>query len=73
MNVFNNSWLEIPINYNPKNIYLFKPINGNTRKRCGICSKLTTKTTERRFDIFIVSFEDISHFFIVFLLLSLNR
>ena len=32
----------------PTNIYLFKVNNRNTRKRCEICSKLTTKTPERR-------------------------
>ena len=29
------------------NIYLFKVNNGNTKKRCKICSKLTIKTTEQ--------------------------
>ena len=29
------------------NIYLFKVINRNLRKRCEICSKLTIKTSER--------------------------
>ena len=32
----------------PANIYLFKDNNRNTRKRCGIWSKLTIKTSERR-------------------------
>ena len=32
----------------PTNIYLFQVNNGNTRKRCEICSKLTIKTTEQR-------------------------
>ena len=27
----------------PVNIYLFRVNNGNTRKRCKICSKLTMK------------------------------
>ena len=31
----------------PGNIYLFKFSNGNTRKRCGICSKSAIKTPER--------------------------
>ena len=31
----------------PANIYLFKVINRNSRRRCEICSKLT-KTPERR-------------------------
>ena len=33
---------------NLANIYLFNVNNRNTRKRCEICSKLTTKTPERR-------------------------
>ena len=33
---------------NPTDIYLFKFNNGNTRKRCEICSKLTIKTPKRR-------------------------
>ena len=32
------------------NIYLFKVINRNTRKKCEICSKLTIKTSERLHD-----------------------
>ena len=32
----------------PANIYVFKVNNGNTGKRCEICSKLIIKTTERR-------------------------
>ena len=35
------------IKHKPANIYLFKVSNRNSRKRCGICSKLTIKTTER--------------------------
>ena len=34
-------------NSQPANSYLFKVNNRNTRKRCEICSKLTTKTPER--------------------------
>ena len=34
--------------YYPANIYLIKVNNTNTRKRCEICSKLATKTSERR-------------------------
>ena len=48
----------------PGNIYLFKVINRNTRKRCEICSKSTIKTPEwrqwRRYSVFIVNFEHIS-------------
>ena len=32
----------------PPNLYLFKVNNRNPRKRCEICSKITTKTPERR-------------------------
>ena len=35
-------------NINPVGIYLFKVNNRNTRARCEICSKLTTKTPKRR-------------------------
>ena len=63
--------------YNWVNIYLFKFNNNNTRKRCEICLKLTIKTPERRpsphSDIFIVNSEHILHFFLVFLLLTLNN
>ena len=52
---------------NPSNICLFKVNNRNTRKKCEIFSKLTIKT------VFIVNFENISHFFLVFLLLTLNK
>ena len=31
----------------PANIYLFKVNNRNPRKRCQICSELTTKTPEQ--------------------------
>ena len=43
---------------------------------CEVCSKLTTKTPERRqqrrSDVFIVNFEHISHLAVVFLLYTLN-
>ena len=59
---------------NPANIYSFKDNKRNTRKRCKICSNLTIKTPERRrSDAFIVNFEHISHLFLVFLLLPLNK
>ena len=45
---------------NPANIYLFKV---NNRRR----------TTSLACGVFIVNFEDISHLFLVFLLLTLNR
>ena len=51
--------------------------NRKTRNRCEICSKLTIKTSERRqwhrSGAFIVNFEHISHFFLVFPLLTLNK
>ena len=63
---------------NPANIYLFKVNNRNTaRKRCAICSNLTIKILEprhsRRSGVFIVTFEHISHLFLIFLLLILNK
>ena len=61
----------------PANIYLFKVNNKNTRKRCEICSKLTIKTPERRHwggsGVFTVNFEHISHLFLEYLLLTLNK
>ena len=45
--------------------YLFKVINRNTRTKCEICLKLTMKTPKRRcwrrFGVFNVNYEDISH------------
>ena len=46
-------------------IYLFKVNNRNTRTKYEICSKLTIKTS-------VHHFEHISHFVLVFLLLTLN-
>ena len=44
---------------------------------CEICSKLTTKTPERRqfrrSGVFLVNFEDISHLVLVSVLLTLNK
>ena len=58
---------------NPAGIYLLKIDNRSTRTRCEICSKLTIKTPKRRGSgVFSVNFEHISHFVLVFLLLSLN-
>ena len=51
------------------NIYLFKNNNGNTRKRFDISS---SKLKIRRSDVFNVNFEHTSHFFLVFILLSLS-
>ena len=55
---------------------MFEVNNRITRTRCEMCSKLTTKTPERRqwrrFGVFIVNFEHISHLVLVFLLLTLS-
>ena len=58
----------------PPGIYLLKVNNRKTITMCKICSKLTMKKTERCqvSDVFIVNFEHISHFVLVFLLLTLN-
>ena len=56
----------------PVGNHMFKVNNKNTRTRCQICSKLTIKTPERR-RVFIVNLEHISHFVLVFLLLTLSR
>ena len=61
----------------PADNYMFKVNNRNTRTRYEICSKLTMKTPEqchwRRFSVFIVNFEHISHLVLAFLLLTLSR
>ena len=61
----------------PVGIYLFKINNGNTRTMCEICSKLTIKTTEqiqwRRSGVFIATFQQISHIFLMFPLLTLDK
>ena len=61
----------------PANKYMFKVNNRNTRKRCEICSKLSTKTLEqrqlRRSGVFIFNFEHILHLVLVFLWFTLNR
>ena len=48
-----------------------------TSKKVEVCSKLTIKTPEWRYwrpsGVFIVNFEPVSHLFLVFLLLTLNR
>ena len=70
--------IEIQDNWvdNPASIYLLKVNNRKTRTRCEIFSKLIIKTPEwrqcRRSGGFIVNIENISYFFVVFLLLNLN-
>ena len=56
---------------NPVGIHLLKVNNRNTRARCEICSNLTIKTGVHS-GVFIVNFEPISHFVLMFLLLTLN-
>ena len=54
---------------NPGDIDLFKVGNRSTRKRCEICSKLTTKIPEWcRSGVLIVNFERISYSFNVFIM-----
>ena len=46
------------------------------RKSCEICSDLTIKIPEQRqccSSVFAINFEHVSHFFLVFNLLDLNR
>ena len=61
----------------PANTYLFKFNNRNTRKRGEIFSKLTIKKPERRqrrrSGVFIANFENISHLFLMLLLLNLSK
>ena len=73
IHVWENYSLKSNLNSNPANIYLLKVSNRNARKRIEVISKLTIKTPERRHwrhsGVFIVNFEHISHFFLMFLLL----
>ena len=62
----------------PANKYMLNKVNNrNTKKRCEICSKLTIKTQKQcqwcRSGAFIINFEYISHFFTLFLSLTLNK
>ena len=61
----------------PTGNYMFTVNNRNAKTRCGICSKLTIKTPERRNwnrpGVFIVDSEHISHLALLFLLLTLSR
>ena len=50
-------------------VYLFKVNNRTSRKRCEICSRLTIKAP----DTFIGNFQYMSHVFLVFPLLDLNK
>ena len=59
--------------FNQANIYLLK-VN---KKRCEMYLKLTIKTSKRRYwrcyAVYIVNFGHVSHVFLLFLLLSLNK
>ena len=61
----------------PVGICTFKVNNRNTRTRFEIYSKLSSKTPEwrhwRRSDVIIVNFEHISHFSLLFILLTMRR
>ena len=61
----------------PAGIYLLEVNIRDTRTRCEIYLKLVIKTVERRhwrrYSVFIVNFEHISHLVLVFLLLTLIR
>ena len=49
----------------PAGIFLFKVSNGNTKRMCRICSKLTIKTPKRRHwhhsSVIVVNFEQVLH------------
>ena len=61
----------------PAGNYMFKINSRNTRTSFEICSKLTIKIPQRRqwrrYGIFTVNFEHISHLVLVFLLLTMSR
>ena len=62
--------------FNPAGFYLLKVNDRNTTKMHEICPKLTIKTPEQCHwccsGVFIVNFKHISHFVLMFLLLTLN-
>ena len=57
----------------PADIQLFKVNDGNTRRICRTCLKLTMKKQERCDESRCVNFEQISYTVIVFPLLNLNK
>ena len=64
----------------PAGNYMFKVNTRNTRTKCEICSKLIIKTPQchwrhhwRRSVVLNVNVEHISHFVVVFLVLTFNR
>ena len=72
----NKHFSQIILEY-PAGIYNRNVNNRNTKTGCEICSKLITKTPERRqwlrSDVFIINFEHISPLVLLFLLLTLRR
>ena len=74
------SWLISMLNsfwYYSVGIYMFQVINENTMTMYEICSKLTMTTAEllhwHCFAIFVVSFEQVSHFFLAFTIFDLEQ
>ena len=71
---FEIKWIS---NLIPAGNYMFKVNNRNAITRCENCSKLLINTPERRhwrrFGVFILNFEYISHLVLVFKLLTLRR
>ena len=61
------------IGWDPANIYLFKVNSKSTKTWKDVCPKLPINTPESRSGAFIDNFENYSHFFSVFLWLSLDR
>ena len=51
------------IKWDPVNLYLFKIVSRNTRKRCGICPKLTINTVESRSGILLITLNIFHNFF----------
>ena len=71
------SWGNVRLYFGAAIIHLFKFNDRNTEKRCKICSQLTIKAPERRQwrlpCLYCFKFEQISHLFLVFLLLTLKK
>ena len=71
MKMFENGFFTANVpKANPAGNYMSKVNNRNSRTRCEICSKSTTKKPS---GVFIVNFEHILHHVLVFLLLTLSR
>ena len=65
-NAFDSQLTQPAFTFSKLTIEALEQINNrNTRTKCEICSKLTI-------NVFIVTFEHISHLVLVFLLLTLN-